>query len=81
MRNETGVLACSTQQATLHGPNTEKGRGWGITGTDSPSGCLASALSQGLSATVTATPTSCSPAGIVITGKGQHKCTTGSRSY
>ena len=59
---DLGASACDTQQAALHGPNT--GRGWGVIGTDSPSGCLASAPGQGLSATVAAAPTSRSPAGI-----------------
>lgn len=41
-------------------PRSQHGEGLGVTGADSPRGCLASAPSQGLSATEAAAPTSCS---------------------
>lgn len=73
------VSACNTQQAALHGPNP--GRCLGVIGTNSPSSCRASAPSLGLLGGWQLLPPLALLRESVITRKGQHKCTAGSRNY
>lgn len=73
-----GASVCNPSRSSCTSQHRE---GLGVIGAGSVSGCLASAPSQGLSATVAVTRTPNSPVGISHHLKGQHKCTTGSRSY